>query len=77
LWVAKEAVAKALGEGLSDCLSNFEVFLNEPSGACVRAVDPALDGLTLRELNLPGAAAAVAVRGPVQEVRLRRFVPNA
>ena len=77
LWVAKEAVLKALGVGLGHGLSNFAIALNEPGGPFVRAQNPMFATLTLRELDFPGATAAVAMRGPVREVRHRRFFPNA
>lgn len=71
-WVRKEAVLKAAGVGLG--VEPRLVEVSAPTdGPVVRAVPDALgpaSGWTLVDLDLPGYAAAVAVRTPAATVRL-------
>jgi 4'-phosphopantetheinyl transferase len=73
-WVRKEAILKAEGVGLGVEPRRIEVSAPDEPAAVQRVPDgigPA-SAWTLADLDVPGCAAAVAVRQPLATVRLMR-----
>lgn len=73
-WTAKEAFVKALGTGLRTPLRSFEVDTTEPGHPRLVSAPPGAGDpgdWSFAALNLPGEiAAAVALRGPLERVRV-------
>lgn len=80
-WTRKEAVIKALGDGLSRPLHSFEVELAPGSVSALRRIDRrsgSQSGWALRDLMAPvGYTAAGAVDDCVRPVRWRELVIEA
>ncbi len=76
-WTCKEAFLKAQGLGLSRILSSFDVDMNVGRPARLLATRPdatEADHWFLRELEIAEQySAAVAVEGPIEELRTLRF----
>lgn len=76
-WTRKEAVIKAVGAGLWLPLDSFEVSL-EGEAKLLRAGSSLGHGWSLREIEAPeGYAAAIAVQGPLLDLRLRPLACRA
>ncbi len=80
-WTRKEALLKALGGGLSIPLRAFEVTLEPEVPARVLRLEPQWSPLRAADWTLvdvsehvPGSVAAIAVPGPVAEIRVHQIV---
>ena len=82
-WTRKEAVVKAVGEGLSRPLDSFDVDLAPGSTSALKRFDDRLGhaaGWSLRDLTAPAgyaAAGAVAVAAQAPAPRWRAFTAKA